>query len=131
VNIQEFIRETLKQITLGVAEATVETGKWGALINPTSIPAPHGGQNLVLKATDNLVREVQFDIAVTVEEHTNKSGRGEVNVSAIIVFGGAKAEGNLEKKDGSSLVSRVKFDIPVYFPTHKNQKESHSRSDLK
>jgi len=108
-NLQDFISETLVQITEGVKAAQTKIAVSGAMINPkemamdNSVPYWRGE-----KAGNYLVGQtIEFDIAVVASEEKNiKGGMGIVSVLGY--------EAN--KENASSSVSRIKFSVPIFLP---------------
>ena len=103
MDLREFVKETLIQITMGVQDAiTVHSDMDGALgvINPvwgpdaSAISAEHA-------------QKVEFDVAVTVTDKMGGSGKASIKVLSFELG----AEGN--KSIEHSTVSRVKFSVPI------------------
>ena len=96
MDIKTFVSESLTQILQGVEQAQANC-KEGSVINPAS------GSNLVD------MKQVEFDIAVTVEKGSETKG-------GIAVFGGVINLGSQgQSKDSNTSVSRIKFSVPIKF----------------
>jgi hypothetical protein len=101
MDIKTFVAESLQQIIEGV-EQTQKQFSGG--INST-----HGRTNL------EAISQVEFDIAVTIEQGSTTKG-------GIAIFGGAfglGSQGASSKNDSS--VSRIKFSVPVSFTQDQNR----------
>ena len=116
MNIQEFIVDSLRGIADGVIQAQKELeGK--AIINPGCIDdadnkgAGHRPNFLVANANiGRLAQIVEFDMAITATEESSVEGGARLKVVGI----GIGAEGTASSS--SSLVSHIKFSIPVCLP---------------
>ena len=64
---------------------------------------------------------VEFDVAVTAEHATKGSGAAGVKVLSFV-----KGEGEYEKANKSSTVSRVKFGVDIYPLTKSEEQERDS-----
>jgi len=94
VDIKEFISETLSQIVDGVVEAQQRTKEKRAVV------VPH----------HEYFKRVGFDVAVTVVESMEKTGKAGITVWSV----GGGVSGKSEKS--SSTVSRIQFEIPIELP---------------
>ena len=112
MNINEFIQESLNQIVEAIRELNSQN-------NGISIPMGgiigEGVQFLADKKgkTKSLIK-VEFDIAVTVSETTEKSGGGKANLSVL------KLDGDYSKSNQNQNVSRVKFMLPLSIKKSNN-----------
>ncbi|MBN2313003.1 MAG: hypothetical protein JXM79_03675 [Sedimentisphaerales bacterium] len=111
MKLQEFISETLKEYITGVKDAQEFASEQGAAVNPSSKKAGElKSYRMVDAHTGQLLRDVEFDVAVTYsEESETKKGAGIV-VAAIGMGAQTKAETT------SSSISRIKFTVPVALP---------------
>ena len=103
MDLREFVKETLVQISMGVQDAiTAHQSTEGAVgaINPvwgpdaSAISAEHA-------------QKVEFDVAVTVTDKWADRGKAGLKVFSFELG----AEGN--KSAEHSTVSRVKFTVPI------------------
>jgi hypothetical protein len=105
VKLDEFVKQTLLDITNGVAQAQAEAKLWIA-------------PGMVEGEPRNTPQMVSFEIAVTV----NKEGSGGVSVWSI---------GELKGGASSESVNRISFVVPVYFqaqtPFHERFSETYLR----
>lgn len=104
MDLSEFVTNTLVQIQLGVQNAITQAGARGmtGVINPV-----WGSPDRVSRSD---LREVTFDVAVTVADKSVKAVDGGIKVWAIGVAG--DRETSAERSD----VSRIQFSIPVIPP---------------
>lgn len=104
MKLSEFVSDTLVEIMDGVVSAQrkwTEGGQKGH-INPL-----WGGY---AEASKN-IREVSFDVAVTVSESTTGGAKAGIKVVGIGGLGG-----NLQTEVANSKVSRIAFTIPIAPP---------------
>ncbi len=94
MQLKEFVSETLKQIVEGVKDAQQPAYIRGAVIAPYS----------------DCLEKVEFDVAVTAVEKTEKEGKAGIIVWSI----GAGVRG--EAESSTSTVHRIKFSVPVELP---------------
>lgn len=94
MDVKDFVSETLMQIVQGVVEAQTHTKDKGAVVVPYH----------------DFHKTVNFDVAVTVVEGKETTGKAGISVWSIGAGVGGKSESS------SSTVSRIKFDIPVELP---------------
>lgn len=103
MELDQFITQTLVAITDGVQNAITAIHDKKGLINPCWGDTKDIGQQLV--------QDVNFDIAVTVSDKTNLSASGGIKVVGVMLGAdGAKAA-------ESSHISRIQFKIPIVPPT--------------
>ena len=104
MELKEFISHTLFEIQEGVQDAIAKArdADTRGVINPAWEAG--GG------AGSRHIREVSFDIAVTVSEQSSDRAGGGIKVMGIGV--GSELAGSTE----SSHVSRIQFNVPVIPP---------------
>lgn len=90
MELQEFIKSSLEQITGGVDEVNQKIG------------------DKVYFTDKGDQRTVEFDIAVSAESGNSKSGGLGIKVLEIVDVGGKK-----EKSEINSRVSRIKFGVNI------------------
>jgi hypothetical protein len=106
MKLEKFITETINQIISGISKTHEQAKKHGATINPRL--ASSEGSRIVPRSP---IHTVEFDVAVTTKEGKGTKGGFGVFVGPI----GAGSQGKSESSNSS--VSRIKFSIPVVFPT--------------
>ncbi len=99
MDLETFVSETLQQIVKGVKTAQRHADCQTARINPVD------QQGFVH------VKDIEFDVAVTVTEGAEK--KGGIGVFSGVLGVGGQASSNT----ASSSVSRIKFSVPVILPT--------------
>ena len=115
MELREFVRSTLLEIVAGVSdaqEALIEDGST-AVINAgatSNLKQHHEGGRRTLEM-------VQFDVALTVTETTDKGIGGRLSIAAASI--GTQRGASIE----NSEVSRVRFQVPVVLPLNKGAQE--------
>ena len=118
MDLKDFVKESLVQISRGIEEANEELKDTGALINPLQITThsegaqSYGrtGQPRSAHENSRIVEKVEFDVAVLAEQGEQTKAGIKLAVASI----GLGAGGQSDKTDKSE--SRIKFTIPVVFP---------------
>jgi hypothetical protein len=105
MDLETFIAETLRQIVKGVKTAQQHEDCKGASINPID-PRPGHPHGQVVR-----VKEIEFDVAVTVSEGSERQGKGNIGVASILGIGG-----HASSTSANSSVSRIKFAVPLILP---------------
>ncbi len=114
MELKEFISEALIQIVSGIEDAQGKIEESNAEISPkfsTRQQATTGKLNTLFSSKHNIIRQVDFDIAVSATEGTGtKAG---VGVLAGAFNLGASGSSNQENQ----TASRIRFSVPVTLPT--------------
>lgn len=113
MNLDEYVRETLLAIIKGVTAAQNDP-ECGGYVGR----AAYGANTLMTDNSENVLSNVQFDLATTVEDRQQTGGGIGVKV---IPFIQANASGKLE--GSQSTVSRIAFSVPIAIPQPVAQKE--------
>lgn len=101
--LQEFVSETLVQITSGVAEARKQQEGVGVY---TQIPDDH--TRSLVTVTGRAAFMVEFDVAVTATDKSQAGGKAGISVVQVFNAGGERTQ-----TTEHSSVSRVKFAVPI------------------
>lgn len=111
MELQEFVKETLLQITKGVKEAQEATIEYGAVINPSCYASGEEYNHAVIKNRKYPIQDVEFEVALTATTgEGNKSGIG-------VAFGAFAIGGNKSTEEKNISVTNIKFSIPAVFPS--------------
>ena len=118
MNVEEFVDTSLRQIIAGVKKAQQATrlpGKHPSeadIVNPAVMygadEAPKGKYFATTGRT--LVHFVDFDVAVT----TDSTSEAKAGLSLKVVGIGIGGGGGVSDRD--SVVSRIKFQVPIVLP---------------
>lgn len=119
MNIEEFVSQTLIQITKGIRKAQAETLSEGALVSPHHRYDAERQAHIKNQLEDTL-EQVEFDIAVTTQAASG--GKGGVQLA---VF-----SAQLNGTESSGTVSRVKFNLFVEWPRIHVEANRNAASEL-
>ena len=116
MELKDFIQESLVQIARGIIGAREELKDTNAHICPKNIRVnSEARKNYGRLGKDDkydpVVELVEFDVVVSAEEGSEKNGKAGISVGSIGIGVGGKVQNN------NSSESRIKFSIPMVFPT--------------
>ena len=115
MELREFVRSTLLEIVSGVSdaqEALIEAGST-AVVNALAA----GNLKVHSRRGLPLLQMIEFDVALTVTETTEKGIGGRLSIAAASI--GTQRGASVE----NSEVSRVRFQVPVVLPMGKGTQE--------
>ena len=113
MKLSQFIEETLTEIAVGVQSAKLRTSDLWAIS-----PGALHGADLHEKS------EIEFDVAVTVEQTLSSGKDGKGGVEASIQVMGVNLSGQLgggltgNQSNATTVASRIAFKVPVYMNAH-------------
>jgi hypothetical protein len=120
MDLKEFIRESLVQISEGIQEANEKLNESEACVNPHGIQAysneakAYGRINRKFDNKEQIVQLVDFDVALHADSGTETGGGLKLSIASIGVGADAKSS------EKSSSESRIKFSIPMVYPKGEN-----------
>lgn len=110
MELKEFIKETLVQISEGIVSAQNSCKSLNAVINPSWIDNADKGKTKV-DGVNRVVSKILFEVALTSSDGTaDKAGIG-------VLFGSFGIGGQKETDTQNISVTSVKFDISVVWPS--------------
>lgn len=116
MQLKDFLKDTLVQISQGIEEAHQDLKESGTLISPTY--QRNGAYEQMVHTPDRsnypTIQFIDFDVAVSASEEKGNTGGVGVSIASIQI--GTKRT----QEDVTSTVSRVKFQVPVFFKQHKS-----------
>lgn len=112
MNLQEFVSESIVQICKGIAEAQEKTKNMHVVVNvPTELSKSDGKLVIANRENNRTPQLVDFDICVAVEKTEAEDIKGKIKIFPLSFSG----KDSNEKSD--SETSRIKFSVPILFPT--------------
>ena len=127
MELKEFVKETLVQITQGVKECQDEIGNLGGFVNPSVRIGKSSGASHVSSLGDGQnIYTVDFDIAISVAEDTGTKADGKLTVASIFSAGGSTSS-----TEANSTLSKVSFKIPLALPVDSVSKFNLEEEDAK
>ena len=125
MDLKDFVKESIVQIAKGIEEANTELSDLDAMVNPRYVRShsdssqPYGRtkeRDSNFKNPDSrVIEKVEFDVAVVAESGQQGSAGAKLSIASI----GIGTEGKKESSNKSE--SRIKFSIPVVYPSYDNQ----------
>ncbi|MCW8879374.1 MAG: hypothetical protein OQK04_02305 [Kangiellaceae bacterium] len=122
MDLKDFVKESLIQISKGITEANDELSGTGAMINPLNITINTENSQAygrtgkpTRKEGSRVVENVDFDVAVVAEAGAKTNAGLKLSIASI----GLGADGQSNTRDKSE--SRIQFRIPVVFPGVDNK----------
>ena len=123
MDLKEFVKETLVQISKGIEEANEELKDSAAIVNPLNITGHTENAQTYARTRgpstqapeSRVVQPVKFDVAVVTESGVTGSAGAKLSIASI----GIGAEG--KKESSNSSESRISFVIPMVYPGHSNK----------
>lgn len=104
MELQKFIQKTIVEIINGVKSAGKEVGE--NHINPSLTgELPKNAKTYY----QEIVQDVEFDVAVTVEEKKEGGVEGKISVLGYGIGGGISTDNT------ASTVTRIKFSVPLLY----------------
>ena len=115
MNIADFIKETIKQVSDGIFAASLECSQSNVIVNPT-ISVGENGEYYIPRTPSSVamqrrVQTISFDIAVEASEAKEKDGQSGLSIHVV------SGKVNYSKRKTNSTISRVSISIPVCPPT--------------
>ena len=111
VSLSRFVSLAITEIAKGVEGAKCELGGADVLINP--IMNDNGFVSTDRKGTQRKVQTLEFDLSVTASSESSSGAGGNISVVSFFSAGTKKEEARSNME-----TSRLKFSIPVSFPTN-------------
>ena len=116
MDIEEFVESTMIQVLGGIKKAREALQTDGENIAPNAqLGRRTAPKELYVSQSEHLMYPVDFDIAVTAEGSSDAGGKVGLKIAGI-----ASIEGGGSSVNRDSVVSRVKFQIPVCYPFPKD-----------
>ena len=108
MQLDEFVKETLVQISKGVKEASTAVTEFGGTVNPL---ADYVGPCFETQKIKPEKKIVKFDIAIQVKESTDSEANAGAKLSVFSIGGGVKS------LDESNIAHRVTFEVLMDLPS--------------
>lgn len=120
MDIKDFIKETLTQIVEGINETNQQLGNQHSFVATENITNesgyPKNDTYSYKDGTAHLVREIHFDLTITVSDSSAQSGKGGIEVFSLFHAGG-----NKENQNTSLVTHKLNFTLPLALPVTPKQ----------
>lgn len=110
MELKEFIKAAISDITDAINELQNEIGG-NAIVSPP-MPSPISLKTLKQDGKNRLISDIDFDVAITVGSINSMEGNAGAGI--LQVFSAKVNAGNESRIEN---ISRLRFSIPVIFPT--------------
>ena len=110
MQLDEFVKSTLRQIIHGVRDAQNELGADGAAVNPGVRTGP---SSRIVHSTGTILQDVEFDIAVTVSESENSGSGLRVGTDRVAHIAAAMAGGQSPAATAKSEAALTQALVPL------------------
>ena len=112
MELKEFVKQTLLQISSGVSESQDAVRRLGGVVNPsTPTGRPTDASYFITIGSGQHVFLVDFDVAVSATDAIE--GGGDASLAVVGLF---SAKGGGKKTKSSESTSRIKFKVPLALP---------------
>jgi len=123
MDLKEFVREALVQVTSGVREAQDQVREKGGYVNPSVVSSASGQPEATHFGTLNSGQNVllmEFDVAVTATDSTEGGAGAKLAVASVFsIQAGGKGT------SGSESTSRIRFKVPFALPLDAESKKNY------
>lgn len=132
MNLDEFVAQTLLNISKGVQQAQEGVRDLGGYVNPatrTIAQAAATGSHFGYAEKGTNVFLVDFDVAVRVTDAKEGGGKGEIAVAGFFSAGGGG-----KSASSNESTSRIQFKVPLALPVDKvsrdqlDEQKAHDRA---
>lgn len=114
INLKDFIKEAITQITDGIIEAQTLNSSKGCIINPPEIQTIGTPESITYRIVNGgnggTISILSFDLAIAASEKLD-GGAGLKVISGFL-----NVNGKIQKSDSNSVTNHLTFSIPVAFP---------------
>ena len=111
MELKDFIKTTITQISQGVIEAQEELKGTDMIVNPSGLATNPNGEKYLRTDGSRYVQNIEINVGVTAIE--KEGGRAGIGIVTGILSGGAQSSTGTSNQ----IVSTIKFDIPVALPS--------------
>jgi hypothetical protein len=118
MDLKEFVKETIVQVVNGIADANAALSSDTAFVASSNIQTDNNFKYTTDKnGCKHYVTDVDFDVAITVQNSKTQGGGVYITVPVLGEIGG---KGSRENTNAS--ISRIKFSLPLALPTEPEDK---------
>jgi hypothetical protein len=118
MDLKDFIKNTISAISEAILESQEELSEKGVIVNPEKVEIGKNGEKLLRSDGLRYIQNLDFDILVAAEEGEGAKGGAALKVAGIISISGDMNESSKQQNS-----NKIKFTIPVAFPTIKTPEE--------
>lgn len=121
MNLSDFVETTIVEISEGILKASERLKDNNGEVNPEAYDVEkgttkqHGPEYNPRGARGRVVHKIDFDVAVLVDDSEKINANAKLKILSVELGGG----GESTSKSGTN--SRIKFTIPVVYPSYSNK----------
>lgn len=126
MDLKDFVKETLIQISSGVKEAQNTVRELGGYANPAArvLPKESDQSHLTQIESGQNVFMIDFDVAINVSEEGETGAEAKLKVASFLNVGGSGKSGT-----SSSTTNRISFKVPLALPVDEVSKNRMLKSE--
>ncbi|WP_415904026.1 hypothetical protein ACMXYW_10575 [Neptuniibacter sp. QD48_55] len=116
MDLKDFIKQSIVQVTEAIVESNAELKGTGAVVNPGKIQVnsdssqAYGRESSKLVHDSRVVHKLDFDVAVVAEDEQSAEAGAKISVMSLKIG----ADGGVNYTNRSE--SRIKFSVPLIYP---------------
>ena len=122
MDLKDFIKNTITSISEAILESQSELSEKGVIVNPEKLEIGKKGEKLLRSDGWRYVQNLDFDILVAAEEGEGAKGGAGLKVAGVFSIGG-----DLSESSKQQLANKIKFTLPVAFPTNETPEKYKSK----
>jgi|SRR5699024_875532 len=111
MELKEFIKTTLLQISEGIKEAQEEIDGSDMIINPAKVGITSTGEKYLRSNGARYIQSIEINVGVTAIE--KEGGKAGIGIITGVLSGGAQSS----RDNSNQSYSTIKFEIPVALPS--------------
>lgn len=124
MDLKDYIKNTITSISEAILESQQSLSEKGVIVNPERVEIGKNGEKLLRSDGWRYVQNLDFDILVSVEDDSGSEGGAGLTVGGLLSIGGKVNEASSQQH-----ANKIKFTIPVAFPTTDTPEEYKSRDN--
>ncbi len=116
MELKEFIKQSIVQVSEALIESNEELKDKGVVVNPKWVQVnsensqAYGRESELFKHQSRVVQKINFDVAVIVQDEQSAGAGAKISVLSLKL--GADGSVNYSNKSES----RIKFGVPIIYP---------------
>lgn len=113
MELKDFVAQTLVQIVEGIDQANDSLSNKSAFVASSNIKTSEDIKYYYDKdRTLHYVSNVDFDVAINIQDSQSKTGGANIEVFSVLNIGGKGEKGLI-----NTSTNRIKFTLPLALPT--------------
>lgn len=119
MDLKDFVKEALVQISTGVKDAQSAVRDLGGVVNPATYPSSSAGGAYFGNYEDGQhIFLVDFDVAVSVTENSGTNAEAKLKVASFLSLGAGG-----ESSAQNETTNRLTFKVPLALPVDKQSQD--------